>query len=109
MVLAPYAPKGTRSRSETGPAFSGLRGVSLRPRNDLEPTPSYRAGPLSRRSQELGYSATFIVLGCFALASVALWIGFRALVSAAAAVPADEAEEFPSSLRVAREARSVAG
>lgn len=44
-------------------------------------------------SQELGYSATFIVLGCFALASVSLWIGFRAPISAAAAVLADDDEQ----------------
>jgi MFS family permease len=60
-------------------------------------------------SQELGYSATFIVLGGFALASVALWIEFRALVSAAAAVPVDEAEESPGFVRAPREARRVAG
>ncbi|MGB7254216.1 MAG: MFS transporter, partial [Xanthobacteraceae bacterium] len=60
-------------------------------------------------SQELGYSPTFIVLGSFALASVALWIRFRALVSAAAAVPADEAEESPGFVRATLEARRAAG
>lgn len=43
-------------------------------------------------SQELGYGTTFIVLGAFALASVALWVGFRAPVSAAAGMPAGERE-----------------
>jgi MFS family permease len=41
-------------------------------------------------SQELGYSTTFIVLGCFALVSVALWLECRRVVSAAAAALTDE-------------------
>jgi len=41
-------------------------------------------------SQELGYGATFIVLGCFALVSVVLWVGFRAPISAAAAMLAEK-------------------
>lgn len=60
-------------------------------------------------SQKFGYSATFIVLGCFALASVALWTGFRSLVSAAAAVPADDGEQSPRFVRAQREVRHVAG
>jgi MFS family permease len=58
-------------------------------------------------SQQLGYSVTFVVLGCFALVSVGLWIGFRRIVSDAAAVPANEdAPDFGS---VTRETRRVAG
>lgn len=41
-------------------------------------------------SQQFGYGTTFIVLGCFALVSVALWIGFRDIVRTAATVCADE-------------------
>jgi MFS family permease len=41
-------------------------------------------------SQELGYSVTFIALGCCALVSVALWVGFRVPLSAAAAMLADK-------------------
>lgn len=44
-------------------------------------------------SQELGYSATFGILGCFALGSVALWVAFRAMVRQAATVAADESEQ----------------
>jgi MFS family permease len=35
-------------------------------------------------AQGIEYSATFIILGCFALGSVALWIGFRHVVTEAA-------------------------
>jgi MFS family permease len=41
-------------------------------------------------SQELGYSVTFIALGCCALVSVVLWVGFRAPIHAAAAMLADK-------------------
>jgi MFS family permease len=60
-------------------------------------------------SQELGYSATFIVLGCFALVSVALWIGFRPIVSAAATVLEDESGKPPSFKPAAHLARRIAG
>lgn len=60
-------------------------------------------------SQQFGYSATFIVLGNFALGSVALWIGFRGAVSAAAAMPADEGEESREFGLVARETHRTAG
>jgi MFS family permease len=58
-------------------------------------------------SQQLGYSVTFVVLGCFALVSVALWIGFRRIVSDAAAMPANE--DAPDFGLVTRETRRVAG
>jgi MFS family permease len=60
-------------------------------------------------SQQFGYSTTFIVLGCFALGSVALWIGFRRIVSAAATAPENEAREPPSVGQVTREASRIAG
>ena len=55
-------------------------------------------------SQQFGYSATFIVLGCCAVVSVALWVGFRGLVSAAAMMPAGEGE-----VPAVRAARRMAG
>ena len=60
-------------------------------------------------SQELGYSTTFMVLGSFALVSVALWIGFHRSVSAAAAMPADEDKAAPEFDCLGRKARRVAG
>ena len=60
-------------------------------------------------SQRFGYSTTFVVLGCFALVSVALWIGFRRVVSAAATAPENQAGEPPSVEQVTREARGIAG
>jgi len=60
-------------------------------------------------SQKFGYSVTFLVLGCFALISVALWIGFRRSVSAAGAGSADDNEESPEFGLAGREARRVAG
>ena len=60
-------------------------------------------------SQRFGYSTTFVVLGCFALVSVALWIGFRRIVSAAAAAPVNEAGEPPSVEQVTLEAHGNAG
>lgn len=60
-------------------------------------------------SQQFGYSATFIVLGGFALASVALWIGFRQTVRAAAAAPVGEAEVTVSFPPAAPMTRRVAG
>ena len=41
-------------------------------------------------SQEFGYSATFIALGCCALVSVVLWVSFRTPISAAATMLADK-------------------
>ncbi|RAX37446.1 MFS transporter [Rhizobium tropici] len=38
-------------------------------------------------AQEIGYSAMFVILGSFALGSIALWIGFHGVLRAAAAVP----------------------
>jgi MFS family permease len=46
-------------------------------------------------AQYLGYSATFIILGFFALGSVALWIGFRGVVTQAAQLSARESEDGP--------------
>jgi MFS family permease len=34
-------------------------------------------------AQEIGYSATFMILGSFALGSIALWIGFRSTMKPA--------------------------
>jgi len=58
-------------------------------------------------SQKFGYSPTFVVLGCFALVSVALWIGFRRVVSDAAAMPAEN--EDSSDADWSRAARRIAG
>ena len=60
-------------------------------------------------SQRFGYSTTFVMLGCFALVSVALWIGFRRVVSAAATAPENQAGEPPSVEQVTRQARGIAG
>jgi len=46
---------------------------------------------MAPRNDERDASANFIILGSFALVSVALWIGFRDVLSAAAAMLADEA------------------
>ncbi len=54
-------------------------------------------------SQKLGYSITFVVLGCFALVSVALWIGFRRSVRDAAAMPAENGDA-PNSQSAGRKA-----
>ena len=58
-------------------------------------------------SQKFGYSLTFVVLGCFALVSVALWIGFRRVVRDAAAMPAEN--EGPPDSDRSRAARRIAG
>jgi MFS family permease len=41
-------------------------------------------------AQEIGYSAMFMILGSFALGSVALWIGFASLLKPACAAPPDQ-------------------
>jgi len=41
-------------------------------------------------AQEIGYSAMFVILGSFALGSVALWIGFAALLKPACATTPDQ-------------------
>jgi MFS family permease len=47
-------------------------------------------------AQEIGYSAMFVILGSFALGSVALWIGFASDVKpACAATPAQDASTLP--------------
>jgi MFS family permease len=47
-------------------------------------------------AQEIGYSAMFMILGSFALGSVALWLGFASLLKpACAAAPARDAPTHP--------------
>jgi len=38
-------------------------------------------------AQEIGYGAMFLILGCFALGSIALWLGFASLLRPACARP----------------------
>ena len=53
-------------------------------------------------AQEIGYSAMFLLLGAFALGSVALWLGFGSVLRAASGnASADIAPAFASSERVA--------
>jgi MFS family permease len=40
-------------------------------------------------AQEIGYSAMFMILGSFALGSVALWVGFASILKRACATPPD--------------------
>jgi hypothetical protein len=47
----------------------------------LRRRPDRRAG----NGQEIGYSAMFLVLGSFALGSVALWLGFASILRPACA------------------------
>ena len=42
-------------------------------------------------AQSLGYGPTFLILGSFALVSIALWVGFAAVVKAACAGTPDPA------------------
>jgi MFS family permease len=47
-------------------------------------------------AQEIGYSAMFMILGSFALGSVALWIGFASILKpACAATPAQSVPTLP--------------
>jgi MFS family permease len=47
-------------------------------------------------AQEIGYSAMFMILGSFALVSVALWLGFASLLKpACAAVPEQDVSTLP--------------
>ncbi len=41
-------------------------------------------------AQEIGYSAMFLILGSFALGSIALWLGFASLLKPACAAAEDE-------------------
>ena len=50
-------------------------------------------------AQDLGYPATFLVLGCFALASLALWISPGSALRAACALSTSSAVERPSNSR----------
>ena len=53
-------------------------------------------------AQEIGYSAVFLLLGAFALGSVALWLGFGSMLRAASGnASADIAPAFASSERAA--------
>jgi MFS family permease len=49
-------------------------------------------------AQEIGYGATFLVLGAFALGSVALWCGFASIVGNATRVFSDEGSPISVSL-----------
>jgi hypothetical protein len=47
-------------------------------------------------AQEIGYSAMFMILGSFALGSVALWLGFASVLKpACAAAPEQGTSTFP--------------
>jgi MFS family permease len=47
-------------------------------------------------AEEIGYSAMFLILGSFALGSIALWIGFASILRpACAAAPEQRASTFP--------------
>ena len=53
-------------------------------------------------AQEIGYSAMFLILGSFALGSVALWLGFGSAVRAAREnASADDDPAFASREQVA--------
>jgi len=47
-------------------------------------------------AQEMGYGAMFLILGSFALVSVALWIGFASLLRAACAGPKGSTAAAPA-------------
>jgi hypothetical protein len=48
-------------------------------------------------AQEFGYPTMFTILGCFALASIALWLGFAGVVKpACAGEPGDNSAPLPS-------------
>ncbi len=49
-------------------------------------------------AQEIGYSAMFLVLGAFAIGSVALWLGFASTVRDASRVASNE-DELPPAAR----------
>ena len=38
-------------------------------------------------AQDIGYSPTFLILGCFAIGSIALWIGFSSIIKPACSAP----------------------
>jgi MFS family permease len=47
-------------------------------------------------AQEIGYSAMFLILGSFALGSIALWLGFASILRPACARPHHSAELTPT-------------
>jgi hypothetical protein len=47
-------------------------------------------------AQDIGYSAIFMILGSFALASIALWVGFASSLKPACAQQPDRTDPVPS-------------
>jgi MFS family permease len=47
-------------------------------------------------AQEIGYSAMFLILGSFALGSIALWLGFASILRPACARPRQSAQPAPT-------------
>jgi MFS family permease len=52
-------------------------------------------------AQEIGYSAMFLILGSFALVSVALWLGFASILRPACARRGSMPQEMPAKLAAA--------
>jgi MFS family permease len=52
-------------------------------------------------AQEIGYRAAFLILGAFALASIALWLGFASLLKSACAKRAAPADRPPRNVVMA--------
>jgi MFS family permease len=51
-------------------------------------------------AQEIGYPAMFLILGSFALGSIALWLGFAAVLKPACARP-NGSEDRPMAIALA--------
>jgi MFS family permease len=54
-------------------------------------------------AQEIGYPATFMILGSFALSSIALWLGFASILRPACARRDYSAQPRPATMLAAAE------